>query len=110
MSSITESRDRLSRLSRGTLKASLLLAGAAFATAAHAQCSRATLQRVAASYVKAQTDGKPALLRLARGATYAENDKVMPVGSGVLAGPLKVDFTRSFHDTTQCATFTELIA
>ena len=29
---------------------------------------------------------------------------------GVLAGALKVDFTRSFHDTKQCATFTELVA
>jgi hypothetical protein len=28
----------------------------------------------------------------------------------VLAGALKVDFTRSFLDTTQCATFTELVA
>ena len=28
----------------------------------------------------------------------------------MLAGALKVDFTRSFLDTTQCATFTELVA
>ena len=27
-----------------------------------------------------------------------------------MSGPLKVDFTRSFHDTTQCATFTEVVA
>jgi hypothetical protein len=28
--------------------------------------------------------------------------------AGVLAGPLKVDFTRSFYDTTQCAAVMEL--
>src|SRR5262249_55829298 len=50
------------------------------------------------------------LLPLAKGVSYAENDQAMDIGKGVLAGPLKVDFTRSFHDTTQCATFTELVA
>ena len=50
------------------------------------------------------------MLPLAAGASYAENDKVMDVAKGVLAGPLKIDFTRSFHDTKQCATFTELVA
>jgi hypothetical protein len=34
----------------------------------------------------------------------------MEIGKGVLAGPLKVDFTRSLYDTTQCAAFTELVA
>jgi hypothetical protein len=82
----------------------------ACATDAHAACSRATLQRVAAAYVKAQTDGKASLLPLARGASYTENDQAMDIGKGVLAGPLKIDFTRSFHDTTQCASFTELVA
>ena len=32
----------------------------------------------------------------------------MGVSEGVLAGPLKVDFTRSFYDPTQCAAFMEL--
>jgi hypothetical protein len=32
----------------------------------------------------------------------------MGVSEGVLAGPLKVDFTRSFYDTTQSAAFMEL--
>ena len=50
------------------------------------------------------------MLPLAAGSSYAENDKAMDVAKGVLAGPLKVDFTRSFYDTTQCATFTELVA
>ncbi|HWJ68597.1 MAG TPA: hypothetical protein VNS79_00895 [Sphingobium sp.] len=50
------------------------------------------------------------MLALAKGASYAENDQAMDIGKGVLAGPLTVDFTRSLHDTTQCATFTELVA
>src|SRR5262245_18547291 len=89
---------------------SIALAGVAFATTASAECSRKTLQKLTDTYVKAQTDGKAGKLPLAKGATYAENDKAMDIGKGVLAGPLKVDFTRSFHDTTQCSTFTEVVA
>jgi hypothetical protein len=68
------------------------------------------LQKLTDTYVKAQTAGRPALLPLAKGASYAENDRTMDIGKGVLADPLKIDFTRSFHDTTQCATFTEVVA
>jgi hypothetical protein len=68
------------------------------------------LRKLSDTYVKAQTDGKAKTLPLAKGASYAENDQAMDIGKGVLAGPLKIDFTRSFHDTTQCATFTELVA
>ena len=102
--------DRLSVLMKAALKGSIVLAGMTFATNAHAECKRETLQKLADTYVKAQTDGKATLLPLAKGASYAENDRAMDIGKGVLAGALKVDFTRSFHDTTQCATFTELIA
>jgi hypothetical protein len=34
----------------------------------------------------------------------------MDISKGVLAGPLKIDFTRSFYDTTQCAAFAEVVA
>ena len=33
----------------------------------------------------------------------------MDVAKGVLARPLKIDFTRSLYDTTRCAAFTELV-
>lgn len=95
---------------RAAIKLSIVLAGAALATNAQAQCSREMLRKVADTYVKAQTTGKSAMLPLAKGASYAENDKVMDVGKGVLAGPLKVDFTRNLYDTTQCIAFTELVA
>ena len=88
----------------------VVLAGAGFATGARADCSREVLRKLTDTYVKAQSTGKPAILPLAKGASYAENDKPMDMGRGVLAGALKVDFTRSFLDTTQCATFTELVA
>jgi len=97
-------------LARNLIKFAIVMAGAACATTAQAECSRATLQKLAGTYVKAQTDGKAGLLPLAQGASYAENDQAMDIGKGMLAGPLKIDFTRSFHDTTQCATFTEVVA
>ncbi|MDR2215209.1 MAG: hypothetical protein LBE59_05130 [Nevskiaceae bacterium] len=89
---------------------SIAVAGAAFAADARAACSRETLQKLTDTYVNAQTAGKPATLPLAKGAVYAENDKPLDIAKGVLAGPLKIDFTRSFHDTTQCAAFTEIVA
>jgi hypothetical protein len=105
-----ERSNRLSIVTKAAIKLSVVLAGMACATTARAECGREMLQRVAATYVKAQTDGKAGILPLAKGASYAENDRAMEIGKGVLAGALKVDFTRSFYDTTQCATFTELVA
>lgn len=89
---------------------SIAVAGVVFASNAQADCSRKNLQKLTDTYVKAQTAGNTKALRFAKGASYAENDKPMDVGAGVLAGPLKIDFTRSFHDTKQCATFTEVVA
>src|SRR6478752_7938745 len=88
----------------------IALAGLAFASNARAACTRETLQKLADTYVKAQTAGNATMLPLAAGSSYAENDKAMDVAKGVLAGPLKVDFTRSFYDTTQCATFPEMVS
>lgn len=89
---------------------SLVIAGMAFSANASADCSRKTLQTLADAYVSAQTSGDASKLRFAKGATYGENDKPMDPKQGVLAGPLKIDFTRSFLDTRQCATFTEVVA
>jgi hypothetical protein len=79
-----------------------------FAPDARAECSRKTLQKLTDTYVKAVTAGKATLLPLAAKSSYTVNDKPMGVSEGVLAGPLKVDFTRSLYDTTQCAAFMEL--
>jgi hypothetical protein len=101
---------RPSVLANATIKGALVLAGLAFATNAQAACSRAMLQKLDNAYVKAQAGGKASLLPLAKGASYSENDRVMDIAKGVLAGPLKVDFTRGLYDTTQCIAFTELVA
>src|SRR5690606_36579219 len=91
-----------------TIKVGLLLAGLTFATSARAECSRDTLRDLTATYVEAQAAGNPALLPLAAGGTYGENDQARDIAGGILATALPVDFTRSFHDTTRCATFTEI--
>ncbi len=88
----------------------VVLAGAAFAADASAACSRETLQTLADNYVAAQKAGNASALPRAAGATYAENDMAMDIGSGMLSQALTIDFTRSFYDTTQCATFTEVVA
>src|SRR5688572_4453970 len=95
---------------RAALKGSLLLAGLAFATQARAECEREMLQELAAAYVEAQATGKPDLLPVAADAHYGENDVAGTIAESMLTQPLTVDFTRSFYDTTQCATFTELVA
>ena len=105
-----KSGNRPSKLTRTAIEASLVLAGLAFATSARAECSRDMLQKLADTYVEAQSSGKPALLPLAAGAYYGENDVALDIAEGTLAQALTVDFTRSFLDTTQCATFTELTA
>src|SRR5690348_6615547 len=101
---------RRNRVRATIVVCSIVLAGVAFAPNARAECSRKTLQKLADTYVKAQSTGDATKLPLAKDASYAENDKAMDVGKGVMAAALKVDFTRSFYDTTQCAAFTELVA
>ena len=101
----------MSMLVRGTIKVcSVVVAGAAFSTSAWAECSREMLQGLTAAYVEAASTGNPALVPLAERSYYGENDLRVDIAEGVLSEALTVDFTRSFHDTTQCAAFTELVA
>ena len=95
---------------RAAIGWSVALAGLTFATQARAECSREMLQKLAETYVEAQATGQPALVPLAADAYYGENDLPIDIAEGVLAQAMTVDFTRSFHDATQCATFTELTA
>jgi hypothetical protein len=99
------------KISSVTLKySSIIVAGMAFAADASAECSRETLQKLADTYINAQKTGGASTIPVAAGATYSENNVATDIAKGVLAGALTIDFTRSFHDTTQCATFTELTA
>jgi len=108
-----EERDWDSRPSiwaKVTIKGAIAVAGVAFATNARAECNREMLKELAGTYVEAQSVGKPAMLPLADASNYRENDVVLDVAESVLTEALTVDFTRSFYDTMQCATFTELVA
>jgi len=87
-----------------------VVAGMAFAANASAQCTRDMLQGLTDTYVAAQKAGDAGMLPLAEGAYYGENDVPMNPAEGMLSQTLTVDFTRSFLDTTQCATFTEVVA
>lgn len=89
---------------------SVLLAGVVCSTNALAECSREMLQELTDTYVEAQSTGNPSMLRLADGSYYGENDLPLDIAEGILSEALTIDFTRSFHDTTLCATFTELTA
>jgi hypothetical protein len=95
------------------MHSSVLFVGAsliAAAAVASGECSRAFLKEATSDYVAAQAAGRVSMPLLAENFTYIENDKPVDIKAGVLTQPLKFDYNRSIHDTTMCATFTELIA
>jgi hypothetical protein len=99
------------KITSATIKyCSIALAGMAFTADASAACSRESLQALTETYVEAQTTGNATLLPLAASAYYGENDQPMDIAEGMLSQAISADFTRSFFDTTLCATFTEFVA
>jgi hypothetical protein len=89
---------------------SILWAGVALGATVSADCTRAFLQNATSQYVAAQSAGNPALLTvLATNASYIEREKPVSIKTGLLSQPMKIDRNSSIHDTTNCATFTELI-
>ncbi|KAI0176040.1 hypothetical protein GGR52DRAFT_342296 [Hypoxylon sp. FL1284] len=88
----------------------ILLASAGLASHAWAACTRESLQAATASYVKAVAAGDLSIAGLSANVTYMENDVETDITTGVLSEPVTVDLSRSLHDTTQCATFTEISA
>jgi len=89
---------------------SIALAGMALMADASAACTRDSLQALTDDYIQAQTTGNAALVPLADGAYYGENDLPQNIAEGMLSEAINPDFTRSIHDTTLCATFTEFVA
>jgi len=87
-----------------------LLFSLGLVSTASATCTRGFLQDGTANYLKAIGAGQSTLLALSSNAIYLENDIRLDITKGVLAKPIKVDFSRSILDTTQCAIFTELAA
>lgn len=77
---------------------------------ARAGCTREFLQAATDGYLAAQKAGNASLARsLPSASAYTENFKAASQTSGILSKPLKIDWSRSILDTTQCATFTEFV-
>ncbi|KAL1901819.1 hypothetical protein Sste5346_001522 [Sporothrix stenoceras] len=75
-------------------------------------CTRDFLKAATDTYLAAQTQGTPDTLlgKYATGnITYTEDAIVRNLRTGVLSSPLAIVHNFSLLDTTQCATFTELI-
>jgi hypothetical protein len=87
-----------------------VLACLGLASQASAACSRASLQEVTAGYLQSLAAGKSAVPALAEAVTYIENNKAVDISKGVLAQAVKIDFNRSIYDTTECASYTEIVA
>jgi hypothetical protein len=87
------------------------LLATAHAAAAQAQaCDRAALIQITDTYVAAQRAGdRTGMTALSSSVAYTENFKNASIATGILAQPLKIDYNRSTHDPTACATYTELI-
>ncbi len=77
-----------------------------------ADCTRDSLKAATEAYISAQAAGKPdnVLALAAASLEYTEDARVRDIKTGVLSTPLRIDHNRSNIDTTQCATYTELIA
>ncbi|KAI1841496.1 hypothetical protein JX265_009937 [Neoarthrinium moseri] len=75
-----------------------------------AACDIASLKAATDSYISAQTAGDSTkLAALSSSPTYTENFKTADLTKGILSQSLKIDHNHSLHDTTACATYTELI-
>ncbi|KAJ9145426.1 hypothetical protein NKR23_g5313 [Pleurostoma richardsiae] len=83
---------------------------AASSTALAANCTRESLKTATDAYIAAQAGGKPAAwTALSSTTNYTENYKATSITSSILSQPLTLAHNRSSYDTTQCATYTELI-
>ncbi|KAI2604346.1 uncharacterized protein GGS25DRAFT_507857 [Hypoxylon fragiforme] len=81
-------------------------------TLASAECAREFLTGITDQYVAAQARGSSSdVVRLAASnVMYTENEVSKAIEDGILAEPIKIDHSRSIHDTVNCAAFTEIIA
>jgi hypothetical protein len=90
----------------------MVLAGALLvpeASVAQVSCTREGLQRAAALYIAAQTNGDTSGLPLATGLGYVENMAPVAIDSGLIKTAMKIDHHRSLLDPATCQTFTEVI-
>ncbi|KAK3197758.1 hypothetical protein GRF29_216g1204451 [Pseudopithomyces chartarum] len=78
-------------------------------TLTSAACPRSTLTTATSALLQAYTSGTPSLLPLTPNTTYYENDTPVSLSTSLLSTPLSIAHNLSLHDTTLCATATELI-
>lgn len=71
--------------------------------------TRDDLQTLADTYLSAQTAGNTSILPFTDNTTYLQNQKTVALPSSILTHPLVLAHNRSSLDTTQCATYSELI-
>ncbi|HWJ70471.1 MAG TPA: hypothetical protein VNS79_10540 [Sphingobium sp.] len=72
-------------------------------------CTRAELVAATTAYVEAQRKGDLSGLPLASNAHYLENMETVERGKGLWNTRLPVAHSLSFHDSTRCKTFTEIV-
>ncbi|KAK1826467.1 hypothetical protein QBC39DRAFT_335018 [Podospora conica] len=78
---------------------------------AAASCTRASLKSSTDALLAALKAGDPSLLTPASPTLrYDENFKPATLATGILSRPLPIDHARSLLDTTQCATYTEIVS
>ena len=68
-------------------------------------------EAITAEYLESLAGGTAKFASLATtGLTYLENDAAIDISKGVLSQGVKIDFSRSIYDTTECASYTEIVA
>ena len=72
-------------------------------------CTRDELLEATDSYIAAQETGDVALMKFAAEASYLENMAPVAKEAGLWNQALPIAFSRSFHDTKRCKTFSEVI-
>lgn len=92
-----------------SILAALFTGVVVLAQSAPSTCDRDWLQSAADNYVAAQAAGNASLLQYSSNFTYTQNFVTANLSASILNKALKIDHKRSDLDTTQCATYTELI-
>jgi len=96
----------------GALCVAAVASPAAAQGAPGAGCSRERLQEIADQYRASQADGRAIMHMRPMGewVNYNENFELSSMSfGGIIATPQKVDWDRSFYDTTSCAVYVESI-
>lgn len=89
---------------------SQILVLSALTSTVWAECTRDALFAAAETYIAAQAAGSTSDLNLSSNLTYWENNADADISTGLLSAPLQLDYNRTTVDTTQCASYTNLIS